>query len=397
MVLERSEETARLVSADKHELATPCLLLDLDTFESNIQKMAGYTAASSIGLRPHAKSHKCPEIARRQIAAGALGVCAATIMEAETMAAAAVSGVLITSEMVGSDRIARLVRLTQKAPDTMSVVDSPAHAQQLAHAAEAHGVILNVLVDLDLGLRRTGVAGVASGMSLAETIVSLKGLSLWGVNAYSSMSAHVVGLAERRKHSLRSMESAVELVLKMKAAGMPARILSGGSTGTYNIDTEIGEMTELQAGSYIFMDVDYAMIGGQGGPVYDDFQQALTVLTTIISKNHNGIATVDAGFKAFATDRPFGPQVLGADAIKYHFAGDEHGIIELPVRNTAVSDGSGNDFPLGSTLEFVVPHCDPNVNLYDQFYCVRGDTVEAVWPIARGYSSGRQVPCLEPG
>jgi len=389
MALERSEETARVVGADKHEIATPCLLLDLDKFESNIQKMAAHTATSSIGLRPHAKSHKCPEIARRQIAAGALGVCAATITEAENMAAARITGVLITSEMVGSDKIARLVRLTQKAPDTMSVLDSPAHARQLGEAAEAHGVLLNVLVDLDLGLRRTGVAGVDAGMSLAETIVSLKGLSLWGVNAYSSMSAHVVGLADRRKHSLRAMETAVELFLKMEAAGMPARILSGGSTGTYNIDTEIGEMTELQAGSYIFMDVDYAMIGGQSGPVYDDFQQALTVLTTIISKNHQGIATVDGGFKAFATDRPFGPQAQGSDATKYHFAGDEHGIIELPVRNLGESDSFGNDFPLGGKLQFVVPHCDPNVNLYDQLYCVRGNTVEAVWPIARGYSSGQ--------
>ncbi|HEY6334239.1 MAG TPA: DSD1 family PLP-dependent enzyme [Blastocatellia bacterium] len=380
MGLERSVNTGLAPGTPKNELPTPCLLLDLDKFESNLRKMAAHVSASGINLRPHAKSHKCAEIAKRQIAAGAVGVCAATITEAECMVEAGIGGLLITSEMAGADKTHRLVHLSRKAPDTMSVVDSPAHAEQLNQAATAEGIVLNVLIDLDLGLHRTGAAGVQSALSLAETILKLDSLNLKGVNAYSSISAHVVGLKERREHSLKSMGPAVELLSKMRAAGMPAEILSGGSTGTFNIDTEIREMTELQAGSYIFMDVDYMIIGGQSGPVYDDFQSSLTVLSTIISNNYKGLATVDAGFKAFATDRPFGPRLCGSSDAKYHFAGDEHGMVELP--------DSGARFSLGSKLEFIVPHCDPSVNLYDQIYCIRGEKVEDVWRIDRGYRSG---------
>ena len=161
---------------------------------------------------------------------------------------------------------------------------------------------------------------------------------------------------------------------------MPAEILSGGSTGTYNIDPEIAGMTELQAGSYIFMDVDYHMIGGKAGPQFDDFGFSLTVIATVISKSHDGVATVDAGFKALATDRPFGPDLKGRPGVKYHFGGDEHGILEI-------RDGDDN-LRVGDRLEFIVPHCDPTVNLYDRIHCTRDDRIEAVWGIARGYRAG---------
>jgi D-serine deaminase-like pyridoxal phosphate-dependent protein len=173
------------------------------------------------------------------------------------------------------------------------------------------------------------------------------------------------------------MQPALELFDGMKQRGFPADILSGGSTGTYNIDTDLAGMTELQAGSYIFMDIDYRIIGGKGGPVFDDFGHSLTVLATVVSKNHPGLATVDAGFKAFATDRPFGPELKGITGCEYHFAGDEHGILELKEPSSHIR--------LGDRLEFIVPHCDPNVNLYDRMYCTRGETVESVWPVCRGY------------
>jgi len=381
MVESQTPEIELVLGAPKSELATPALLLDLDKFESNLQKMASYTATHSMGLRPHAKSHKCAEIAKRQISAGALGICAATITEAEKLSAKGVTGILITSEMVGNDRIDRLARLTQRAPDTISVVDNPIHVQELAKAARRHDVVLNLMVDLDLGLRRTGVASVAEGMALAESVMKSRGLRLLGVNAYSSMSAHVTGWSERRTHSLNSMKKAVDLFLRMKNSGMPIEILSGSSTGTYNIDIEIPEMTELQAGSYVFMDVDYSIIGGERGPVYDDFQKALTVLATVVSKSHKGVATIDAGFKAFATDRPFGPDIKEGPAVKYHFGGDEHGILEI----LSPEGDSESAFVLGSKLEFVVPHCDPTVNLYDRILCTRDDKVEAVWTIERGY------------
>jgi len=282
--------------------------------------------------------------------------------------------------MVGRRKIDRLVALSLANPDVMSVVDNPAHARELDKAAGAAGARLGVLIDMDLGLRRTGVASVDDGVTLAEKICGMSNLQLRGISAYSSLSAHVIGFEERRAHSFKSMEPAVELLSRLQRAGMPAEILTGGSTGTYNIDCDIDGMTELQAGSYIFMDVDYHVIGGKSGPAFDDFGFSLTVVATVISKSHRGFATVDAGFKAFATDRPFGPELKGRSGVKYHFGGDEHGILEI-------RDGD-DDLRLGDRLEFIVPHCDPTVNLYDRIHCTRGDRIEAVWPICRGYWNG---------
>jgi D-serine deaminase-like pyridoxal phosphate-dependent protein len=366
------------VGQSRHDLSTPSLLLDLDVFEVNLKKMAEHSKSTGIGLRPHAKSHKCPEVALRQIGAGALGVCAATIDEAEALSRAGVKGILITSEMVGRRKIERLLTLSKTDTEVMSVVDNLSHLDDLNQAGQAAGVTLSVLIDMDLGLKRTGVAGIETGMALAERICALPSLRLRGISAYSSLSAHVIGYVERRAHSFQSMEPAIELLSRMRRVGMPAEILTGGSTGTYNIDSDIEAMTELQAGSYIFMDVDYQMIGGKGGPSFNDFGFSLTVLATVISKSHAGFATVDAGFKAFATDRPFGPELKGRSGLKYHFGGDEHGILEI-------EDGD-DDLRLGDRLEFIVPHCDPTVNLYDHLYCVRGDRIEAVWPICRGYN-----------
>src|SRR5215831_16135789 len=358
-----------LIGQNKSELSTPSLCLELNIFEANLQKMSEHVKRSGIGLRPHAKSHKCPQIALRQVNSGALGVCAATIREAEAMSRAGVNGILITSEMVGRHKIDRLLALTSAAPDTMSVVDNPRHVEELDDAAGAAGVRPRVLIDMDLGLRRTGVGGVDAGVSLAEKICRT-----------SSLSAHVAGFEERRAHSLKSMEPAVELLSRLRRSGMPAEILSGGSTGTYNIDPEMEGMTELQAGSYIFMDVDYHMIGGKTGSEFDDFGFSLSVIASVISKSHDGVATVDAGFKALATDRPFGPELKGRPGVKYHFGGDEHGILEI-------RDGEDN-LRVGDRLEFFVPHCDPTVNLYDRIHCIRNDRIEAVWGIARGYQNG---------
>jgi D-serine deaminase-like pyridoxal phosphate-dependent protein len=344
---------------------------------SNIAKMRDHVKAASINLRPHAKTHKCPEIAMRQVRAGAVGVCAATIREAEAMAAAGIRGILITSEMVGRERIERLVRLTQKAADTTSVVDNAAHAAALNDAAAAAKIKLNVMIDIDPGMRRTGVPPGDRAVELAEKIMKLSSLNLQGVQCYSGVSAHVVGFEARRAHSEKAMAPAFETITRLKKLGVDIKVVSGGSTGTYNIDPSLKGLTELQAGSYVFMDVEYRNIGGKGGPVYDDFGQSLTVVATVISRSHEGVATVDAGFKAFATDRRYGPDVKGVTGVKYHFGGDEHGILEL--------EKPSREIRLGDRPEFIVPHCDPNVNLYDRIYCLRGEKLEAVWTIARGY------------
>ena len=361
----------------KQHLPTPSLVIDLDRLESNIAKMARHARESSINLRPHAKTHKCSEIAKRQLKAGALGVCASTIREAEAMAKAGIGGLLITGEMVGTNKIERLVRLTQKQTDTMSVCDNPAHAEQLSAAAVAAKIQLNVLVDIDPAGRRTGIQAGEPALNLAKQIDQLPGLRLRGVHCYSGPSAHVMGFADRKAHSERVMGPPMESVAAMKGAGLPIEIVSGGSTGTYNVDPGIKGMTELQVGSYIFMDVEYRRIGGKDGEIYEDFQPSLTVLATVISKNHPDRATIDAGIKAVATDRPFGPQVVGIEGVEYSLGGDEHGILTL-------KDPS-REIRLGDRVELLVPHCDPNVNLYERAYCVRGDEVVEAWRIdARG-------------
>ena len=362
----------------KDDLPTPSLLLDLDAFEANIRRMSEHAKSAQLDLRPHAKTHKCSEVARRQVGAGALGVCVATIREAEAMSAAGIGGLLLTSESVGVNKIHRLVRLCQRKPDTMAVVDHPENATDLDEAAGEAGVKLGVLVDVDPLGRRTGVPPGPGAVALAETIDKLPNLRLRGVHGYCGASSHVKGFEERKEHSEKYMGPVIETFAAMRRKGLPAEIMSGASTGTYNIDSALDGMTELQVGSYALMDVDYRIIGGRSGDVYDDFRNALHVLATVISKNHDDIATVDAGLKAFATDRKFGPEVARPGGLTYAFRGDEHGALTLA--------DAEREIKLGDKIELVVPHCDPNVNLYDRMYCVRGDYVRQVWKIdARGH------------
>jgi len=356
----------------KADLTTPALILDLDLLESNIAKMSAHAKASKIDLRPHGKTHKCPEIAHRQINAGAIGLCVATIREAEAMAAAGVKGLLITSELVGKPKIERLIKLTSKAPDTISIVDNPVHAQQLSDAAVTAKITLNLMIDVDPGGRRTGIPAGDAAVALAEKIVKLPNLKLRGIHGYSGSSAHVTGFEERKNHSTKFMIPVIETFARLKKMGLPMEIMSGSSTGTYNIDIGLEGMTEMQVGSYVFMDVEYRGIGGKSGAVYDDFAPSLTVMATVISKTYPDRATTDAGIKAFATDRvKLTPEIKGSSGITVAYGGDEHGILTL--------NNPDRELRVGDRVEFVVPHCDPNVNLYDRIFCVRGEKVVDVW------------------
>jgi 3-hydroxy-D-aspartate aldolase len=362
----------------RSDLPTPALLVDLDRLEANVTRMAEYAKSAGIALRPHSKTHKTPEIARRQISAGALGVCCATIREAEAMAVAGIGGLLITGEMVGPNKVARLVRLTQQRPDTMSTVDSPIHVRTLSEAAVAANTGLNILIDVDPFGRRSGIAPGAPAEELATLVDSLPGLNLRGVHGYSGSASHTMGFADRKKVSTEHMLPVIASFEAMRKAGLPVEIMSGASTGTYNIDSKLAGMTELQVGSYVFMDVDYRRIGCESGEVYDDFAPALTVLSTVNSKGYSDIATLDAGIKSFATDQDVVPEVVGLDGAVYSFNGDEHGRIHL--------DNAARDLELGEKLELIITHCDPTVNLYDRMYACRGDDVVEVWPVAaRGH------------
>ncbi|MFN7930270.1 MAG: DSD1 family PLP-dependent enzyme [Blastocatellia bacterium] len=358
----------------KSDLVTPCLLLDLDAFEGNLNKMAAHCKASNINLRPHGKSHKCPEIALRQRKAGAIGLSVATIREAQAMAAAGITGMLITSELIGRPKIERLLQVVRKAPDTLTIVDDLTHAQELNEAAGGAKLKLNVMIDVDPGGKRTGVASGAPTIALAEKLMKLPHLKLHGIHCYSGSSAHVQGFEARRQHSMNAMLPAIETFTQLKQRGLPLNILSGGSTGTYNIDPAFKGMSELQCGSYVFMDVEYQMIGGQtNDKLYDDFASSLTVMATVISRQHADRATTDAGIKSFATDRKFGPNLKDLTGARVVISSDEHGIVLL--------DNPSREVKLGDRLEFIVPHCDPNVNLYDRMYCVRGENVVDVWRI----------------
>lgn len=366
------------------ELPTPALVLDLDLFETNVTRMAAAVAKAGLALRPHGKCHKCPEIARRLVAAGAVGTCAAKLSEAEVFADAGLGGLLVTTAVIGTRKIARAVRLGARRPDTIFVADAAQNVRDLNDAARAASaanqppLVLNVAVDLLYG--RTGIEHGAPAVALAQLIDTLPHVRFAGLQAYDGGAAHVVGFEARRVRSTGSMEQAVATRRAIERAGIACPLVTGGSTGTYAIDARVDGVTELQPGSYLFMDLDYSRIGGPDGDVYRDFESALTVLTTVVSQRP-GTAIVDGGLKAFATDRTFGPRPVEAALadVPFTWGGDEHGRLDLTKASREVR--------LGDRLSFLVPHCDPTVNLYDRLYAVRGERVEGVWPIAaRGMS-----------
>lgn len=359
----------------KATIPTPALVVDLDAFEANVKKMAEHCRQAKCGFRPHAKTHKCPAIAQRQMAAGALGICAATVPEAEALAAAGIRGILLTSPIVDSGKIGRMVALISSGADVMLSLGSQKQATLLADAAEAAKVEIPVLVDLDVGDRRTGCLPGEPAVDVARQIARSKRLQIKGVQAYAGHASHTVGFEARQKVSREAIGKAVETKKLLQRAGFDAQILSGGSTGTYNIDSAIDGFTELQVGSYVFMDVNYRKIGGAGGQaIYADFQPSLTVLTTVVSATHPDRVSIDAGTKAIDTTTTDRAEAKSWPGLAYTRSGDEFGAL--------TSEGGGKLPALGDRLEFIVPHCDPNVNLYDRIYACRGDKVEAIWPVA---------------
>jgi D-serine deaminase-like pyridoxal phosphate-dependent protein len=360
----------------KANIPTPALVVDIDVFESNVKTMADHCRAAKCGFRPHAKTHKCPEIARRQVAAGALGVCVATVAEAEAMAAAGIGGLLLTSPIVDAGKVGRMIELIRSGVKVMLAVGHEREVRLLADAADEAKVDVDLLVDLDVGDRRTGSLPGEPAVELAQMIARSKRLHVLGVQAYAGHASHTVGFEARQRVSREAMGKAVDTKQLLQKAGFDsAKILSGGSTGTYNIDSAIDGVTELQVGSYVFMDVDYRRIGGRdGNAVYTDFQPSLTVLATVVNATHADRISVDAGTKAIDTTTAHVPPVKDWPGLKYARFGDEFG---------SVTAEDGAKLPaLGERIEFFVPHCDPNVNLYDRIYACRGDKVEAIWPVA---------------
>ena len=360
----------------RDEIPTPALLLDLDRFEANVSKMAAHLRGRDKAFRPHAKTHKCPAIARRMIDAGAVGVCTARLSEAEVFAAHGVRGLLVTTAVIGGPKIARAIELARQAPDTIFVVETEQNVGEISQAARDAGLEVNLAIDLYFG--RTGVSPGAPATDLARAITRQPNVRFGGIQAYDGAAAHTTPFDARKARSSGSMKQAVETRRMIEREGIECTLVTGGSTGTYRFDSDNPGLTELQPGSFVFMDMEYGMIGGPDGSEYRDFKNSLTVVTTVVSRPA-GMAIVDGGYKAFSTDRPFTPRAVGIDGVTYGWAGDEHGRLDMT--------SASRELRVGDRVEFIPPHIDPTVNLYDSIYALRGDRVEAVWPIAaRGKS-----------
>lgn len=360
------------------ELNTPALLLDVATMEDNLKKMAAYARSAHVGLRPHAKTHKCPIVAKRQLEHGAVGICTAKVSEAEVMVDAGIDDVLITSPVVTPEKIARVIDLAQKSDRLKIVVDNAENVDDFNRAAGEAGIVLNVIVDLDTGTRRTGIALGQPALDLVQRINKCRSLRFGGLQAYAGHVMHVVGFEERMQRSRETMLRALETKALIERAGIAVEIFSGGGTGTYDIDSRLEGMTDLQTGSYPFMDVQYREIGDADGPVFDYFHPSLFVLVTAISQPVPELITVDAGYKAFASESVL-PEFRDVSGLVYHWAGDEHGIVELK--------NPSREVKLGDKLAMIASHCDPTVNLYDYYHPYRDGRVTELWPIAaRGRS-----------
>jgi D-serine deaminase-like pyridoxal phosphate-dependent protein len=361
------------------DLPTPALLIDEAALERNLEKMAAHAKAKGIGLRPHVKTHKCPLLAKRQLALGAVGVCAAKVSEAEVLADAGVDRVLITSPLASADKFERVVALAKRASGLQVVVDAPGAVRAFDAAAKAAGVTLGVLIDLDTGTRRTGIQPGEPALALAREILAAKHLRFDGLQAYAGHVMHVVGREERKKKSLEALAGALDTKALFERSGIAVKALTGGGTGTYDIDCDVPGMTDLQVGSYLFMDVQYRMVGDADGELFDAFEPSLTVLATAISQPVPQLITIDAGFKAFAHEPEAKPQFKDRGGLAYFYGGDEHGICAFT--------GGEPTLALGDKAELIVSHCDPTVNLYDAFHVVRDGRVRELWPIAaRGKS-----------
>ncbi|HMO75377.1 MAG TPA: DSD1 family PLP-dependent enzyme [Sphingopyxis sp.] len=359
------------------DLNTPVLVLDLAALDRNIAALAALVAAHGVGLRPHAKTHKSVDIAQRQLAAGALGVCCAKIGEAEALAEGGVTGILITSPVAASRAIERLAKLAARAGGLMAVVDHPAVAARIDAALANEGARLDVVIDIDPGIARTGVASAEAAVALAQAIAALRSLRYRGVQYYCGSQQHIEDYAERRA-AIEERTAYLQSVIAVLAdAGFSPDIVTGSGTGTHRIDLDLGVFTELQAGSYVFMDKQYLdcdLVGDGSVP----FETSLGVDARVVSANHGGLVTIDAGFKSLSTDGGVAVVRTGApETAFFAFMGDEHAALVAP--------GIGEQLAPGDPVTLTVPHCDPTVNLYDHYHVVEGDTLVAIWPVsARG-------------
>src|SRR5579862_4930682 len=371
-----AEFEARIAKKDfrdmtKDILPTPCMVVDLDMFNANIKHMADTAKANGINVRPHVKVHKSVDVAKHQVAHGAIGLTCATIAEAELFSGAGIKGVLWTKQPVGVNNIRRAVLLSKKDPTFMIVTDDAQVVDWLEEAAAAHNAKLRVVVSVYAGMTRQGIAGGKPALELAQKVSSSKRMTFEGFMAYSGAAAHTQGFEARKKKSMDVLGDVRESRDLAKKSGLPVNLISGGSTGTYNIDHQTG-LTELEAGTYVFMDTEYFIVGGQDGDMkrYNDWKPALTVIASVDSQHHPNIITTDYGNKALAKKTD---EVKDKPWLQVGLAGAEYG---------ALTWKDGDQAPkVGDRVEIYCTNLDNSTNAFDRYYVAKGDKIVDVWPI----------------
>ncbi len=354
-------------------VTTPALMLDLPSLQKNIAVMVQQCAKAGLGLRPHAKTHKSPHIANLQIAAGAAGVCCATPHEAIAMAQSGVQHILVTSPIIQPRHFERLANLHRQGTDLMVVIDHPRQIEQWRNALVGQKP-LPALVDIDIGMGRTGVRSEDDAVAIARALADSNAFLYKGVQAYSGMVQHINDYDERRATYGRQLDVLERTIAALGKNGLEPGIISGGGTGTFAIDVERGLYTETQVGSYIFMDVEYnevELFRDRSNP----YLTSLFLRTTVLNANVSGQVTINAGFKCLATDGPLAHVMApGPKGYSYQLYGDEYGRI-------VIADGAPRP-DVGSFVDLMTPHCDPTVNLHDCYHIIEGDRLVDIWPIA---------------
>ncbi|MBD3629532.1 DSD1 family PLP-dependent enzyme [Cyclobacterium sp.] len=370
--------TTNEIGLSKWELETPSLCLELEVMEYNLKKVHQNLQGTGIGVRPHIKTHKSPFLAKMQMEAGAVGVCAAKLSESEIMLENGISQVLMTGVNVTPEKIRKAMALRKKHSGFIQAVDNPVNARDLQDAAKAAGIVAEVVVDLDV-IRRSGVPTGIPALELAQLVDRAPNLRFMGILAYDGGAQHVKGHAARKARTVQTFEPVVETYESLVKSGLNVEIFSGAGTGTYDMMADIPGFTDVQVGSYLFMDAQYMAIGSKdNAALYDDFDPSLTVMTTIINTNHPNRLITDSGAKAFTINKPSGIVISEPD-FTYNAGSDEYGTITYTTANKS--------YQVGDKLEVIVPHCDPAINLYDRIYGIRRGKVEMIIPImARGMS-----------
>ncbi|MGE5499624.1 MAG: DSD1 family PLP-dependent enzyme [Syntrophothermus sp.] len=359
---------------NKTDLDTPCLVLDLDILEEKLKRVQSIAAAAGKALRPHAKTHKCSSLAKLQIEHGAIGICAAKVSEAEVLAKAGIKGILITGPVSTRQKMEKLADILEVTPEIIAVVDNPACIKLLSQVLKERGLSIEVLLDINAGLNRTGVEP-EDAPSIAGYISSFENLRLRGIQAYAGHVQHITDFAERKNTSHKCLSNAVEVFRQLKTVFEKIDIFSASGTGTFAIDSEIPEITEFQVGSYVSMDAEYlAVQQTQVNNEAASLNSALHLMTSVVSTNQSGFVTVDAGLKSLYKDGGQ-PIIISPEYtnLQYDWFGDEYGKL--------ISNDNSCLPPIGTVIELITSHCDPTINLFDRFYLTRGNEVVGSWDI----------------